>query len=43
MVEGKAQIDLEVCYGCAECLTTCKFDAIENKGEGSTQKLQENG
>lgn len=41
MVNGKAHIDEETCYGCAECTATCKFGAIGVNWEGTSQALQE--
>jgi indolepyruvate ferredoxin oxidoreductase alpha subunit len=29
---GKAQIDLTLCVGCAQCVRVCRFDAIEPAG-----------
>jgi len=41
MVDGKAHIDQDVCYGCAECTATCRFGAIAVNWEGTSQALQE--
>jgi len=39
--DGKAFIKKEVCIGCAECVATCKFFAIEITWEESDEILQE--
>jgi len=41
MVDGKAHIDEEICYGCAECTATCRFGAVVVNWEGTSQALQE--
>ncbi|NLY52567.1 MAG: DUF362 domain-containing protein [Firmicutes bacterium] len=41
MVDGKAEIDESICYGCAECTATCQFGAIEVNWEGTSRALQE--
>lgn len=41
LVEGKAYINQEICIGCGECLTVCKFNAIEYNWRVSSKLLQE--
>lgn len=38
---NNAIIDTEICYGCAECITTCQYGAISVSWSGTSRSLQE--
>jgi len=41
IINQKAEIDPEICYGCAECIATCRFGAISVSWGGTSEALQE--
>ncbi|MFZ5943145.1 MAG: DUF362 domain-containing protein [Bacillota bacterium] len=41
LYDGIARIDLENCYGCAECIATCRYEAIAHSFSNASIPLQE--